>query len=580
MVIKLLLLVSLVLIHTVTIVQAAEDTTTPITLSAPDDIKELLTQHFELPQEPLVNSTARSFFMRRANQEIAELLATEGYFNPTVKLQPLSQKEKKFVLEIEPGIQTTVGSVSIEFQGKITMGTPQNNYRISQLRKQWLLKTGEPFRSVDWEESKAELLSNISNEDYAAAHIVTSLATVDPDKNLVDLEILIDSGPAFYFGELVITGLKRYQDREINLRNFMSFKAGDPYRRNLLLAFQAALQNIPHFSSVTVSTNNDVTMHDAIPINVVIKEQKSKQIGLGAGFSSNSGLRGEINYRNHDFLERAMDSNILLRLEQKRQTFSTSVSKLPDSKNNRYSVGARWQRTDIEDLATLNQRLSFSRSHQTVRVSRELGLIWQIESKEPSGGDKETNKALTLDWRWRYHKIDNPLNIRRGNVTDVRLGASPDFVADERFIRSYARQQSWLPIGKRHVLYLRGEVGYTLADSSSGIPQEFLFRAGGIQSIRGLAFLSQGVRDGNAIVGGRTLATGTIEYTHWLFKDWGGAIFTDIGDAADSWGKFGPELGYGGGLRWRSPAGPLALDLARRNKTGKLRVHFSVMVAF
>lgn len=580
MVIKLLLLVSLVLIHTVTIVQAAEDTTTPITLSAPDDIKELLTQHFELPQEPLVNSTARSFFMRRANQEIAELLATEGYFNPTVKLQPLSQKEKKFVLEIEPGIQTTVGSVSIEFQGKITMGTPQNNYRISQLRKQWLLKTGEPFRSVDWEESKAELLSNISNEDYAAAHIVTSLATVDPDKNLVDLEILIDSGPAFYFGELVITGLKRYQDREINLRNFMSFKAGDPYRRNLLLAFQAALQNIPHFSSVTVSTNNDVTMHDAIPINVVIKEQKSKQIGLGAGFSSNSGLRGEINYRNHDFLERAMDSNILLRLEQKRQTFSTSVSKLPDSKNNRYSVGARWQRTDIEDLVTLNQRLSFSRSHQTVRVSRELGLIWQIESKEPSGGDKETNKALTLDWRWRYHKIDNPLNIRRGNVTDVRLGASPDFVADERFIRSYARQQSWLPIGKRHVLYLRGEVGYTLADSSSGIPQEFLFRAGGIQSIRGLAFLSQGVRDGNAIVGGRTLATGTIEYTHWLFKDWGGAIFTDIGDAADSWGKFGPELGYGGGLRWRSPAGPLALDLARRNKTGKLRVHFSVMVAF
>ena len=580
MVIKLLLLVSLVLIHTVTIVQAAEDTTTPITLSAPDDIKELLTQHFELPQEPLVNSTARSFFMRRANQEIAELLATEGYFNPTVKLQPLSQKEKKFVLEIEPGIQTTVGSVSIEFQGKITMGTPQNNYRISQLRKQWLLKTGEPFRSVDWEESKAELLSNISNEDYAAAHIVTSLATVDPDKNLVDLEILIDSGPAFYFGELVITGLKRYQDREINLRNFMSFKAGDPYRRNLLLAFQAALQNIPHFSSVTVSTNNDVTMHDAITINVVIKEQKSKQIGLGAGFSSNNGLRGEINYRNHDFLERALDSNILLRLEQKRQTFSTSVSKLPDSKNNRYSVGARWQRTDIEDLVTLNQRLSFSRSHQTVRVSRELGLIGQIESKEPSGGDKETNKALTLDWRWRYHKIDNPLNIRRGNVTDVRLGASPDFVADERFIRSYARQQSWLPIGKRHVLYLRGEVGYTLADSSSGIPQEFLFRAGGIQSIRGLAFLSQGVRDGNAIVGGRTLATGTIEYTHWLFKDWGGAIFTDIGDAADSWGKFGPELGYGGGLRWRSPAGPLALDLARRNKTGKLRVHFSVMVAF
>jgi translocation and assembly module TamA len=43
-------------------------------------------------------------------------------------------------------------------------------------------------------------------------------------------------------------------------------------------------------------------------------------------------------------------------------------------------------------------------------------------------------------------------------------------------------------------------------------------------------------------------------------------------------------LGYGAGVRWRSPAGPLALDLAldlaRAHETGSLRVHFSMAVAF
>ena len=39
-------------------------------------------------------------------------------------------------------------------------------------------------------------------------------------------------------------------------------------------------------------------------------------------------------------------------------------------------------------------------------------------------------------------------------------------------------------------------------------------------------------------------------------------------------------LGYGAGIRWRSPAGPLALDLTRAHETGTLRLHFSMAVAF
>jgi translocation and assembly module TamA len=74
--------------------------------------------------------------------------------------------------------------------------------------------------------------------------------------------------------------------------------------------------------------------------------------------------------------------------------------------------------------------------------------------------------------------------------------------------------------------------------------------------------------------------TGSIEYDHWFTRNWGAAIFTDVGDAADTIGGLNPAVGYGGGIRWRSPVGPLAVDVARGQRDGKFRLHFSIAVAF
>jgi len=71
-----------------------------------------------------------------------------------------------------------------------------------------------------------------------------------------------------------------------------------------------------------------------------------------------------------------------------------------------------------------------------------------------------------------------------------------------------------------------------------------------------------------------------MEYTRWFKPHWGAAFFADIGSAADRWQKLNAFLGYGAGIRWRSPAGPLALDIARADKTGTIRFHFSLAVAF
>ncbi|MDH5479670.1 MAG: BamA/TamA family outer membrane protein [Nitrosomonas sp.] len=577
------LLVSVLLTYSKLVVAETAETKSDdviVTLSAPDPILKLLNQYFELPDKPLTNVTAQRAFFRRAQREIKVLLATEGYFTPKIDLVGNWQdKDNAPILTVDPGQLTRISKIDIEFQGDMVGSDPKKQARIQALRESWQLKIKQPFRSADWEQEKTNLLSRITEKDYAAANIVDSKAVVDTENALVELTVVIDSGPVFYFGELEITGLERYDESIV--RNLMLFKVGTPYKRDLLHRFQISLQAIPHFKSVSVSIVPDITQHKAVPIQVVLTEAQSQTIAVGGGYSSNNGARGEINFKNYNLLDRALYLNSTLRLEQRRQTYFAGIDTLPNQNNVQYSLGGSLQRTDIQDLETIKQKVGLIRNYRTRQIHDQIELSWQREEKRPSGSINQINEALVLDWRLRHHVVDDPLHIRKGTVTEVHVGGGSQVILSEQeFIRSYVRHQSWWPIGEKDVFFLRGEVGYTLAESRFGIPQAYLFRAGGIHSVRGYSFNRLGVREGNAIVGGRTLATGTLEYTHWFMQHWGAAFFGDIGSAADRWQNMHAFIGYGAGVRWRSPAGPLALDVARANETGSFRVHFSMAVAF
>jgi translocation and assembly module TamA len=58
------------------------------------------------------------------------------------------------------------------------------------------------------------------------------------------------------------------------------------------------------------------------------------------------------------------------------------------------------------------------------------------------------------------------------------------------------------------------------------------------------------------------------------------AVFVDAGNAAEGWKGFKAALGYGVGVRWRSPVGPLRADLAYGEELNQFRLHVSVGIAF
>ena len=82
-------------------------------------------------------------------------------------------------------------------------------------------------------------------------------------------------------------------------------------------------------------------------------------------------------------------------------------------------------------------------------------------------------------------------------------------------------------------------------------------------------------------VAGRYLATGSLEWQAALaqrgrWADWEGVLFIDSGAVADHASALQAQVGVGSGLRWKSPIGPLQIDLAYGVQAKQWRLHLNL----
>ncbi|MBP9217540.1 MAG: outer membrane protein assembly factor [Sterolibacterium sp.] len=563
-----------------------------IELHAPEPVQAMLLQYLERPPRP-VTEEERGAVLMRLREEAARLLATEGYFSPQLAW---SGKEGNGPdITVTPGPRTQVSQQHIEFTGALAQDIPALQQRREALRAGWKLPPGSAFRSADWETAKAALLASVAETEYAAARITDSQAMVDTQTAQATLTLTIDSGPVYRFGALRVEGLQRYSLEQV--RVLLPFQPGERYRRDALLTLQSRLQNTPWFQNVSIEatpadagtpeeagitgTSGETGVERRLPVTVLLTEAPSKRFSLGLGYGTNTGARGELGLRHHDLFGRAWDLNSGLRYEEKRQTLFADLMLPPQRPDQRVTLGAKKESSNIEGLLTRRLLLGGNQTQRRGQIETRIGLEWQREERQPLGGVGDVDHALVLDGRWIRRAVDQPFDPRRGNVLEIGLGgATPYLLSSRGFLRSHLRLQQWWPVGERDVFTARGEFGLTKAASRFGIPQDYLFRAGGAQSVRGYAYQSLGVVEGNAIVGGRALLTSSLEYTHWRNEHWGVAFFVDAGDAADQWQALRPAVGSGLGARWKSPAGPLAFDLAHGQRSGRWTVHFSLSAVF
>jgi outer membrane protein assembly factor BamA len=189
-----------------------------------------------------------------------------------------------------------------------------------------------------------------------------------------------------------------------------------------------------------------------------------------------------------------------------------------------------------------------------------------------------------VSFGWILDRRDDPVEPHKGIYNTVDLGlAEGAFGSQRNFVRFLVRNATYHPIGKKLVLARSTEVGDIHAFHYAGNPLDAIplaerFFGGGGSSHRGFPENQAGPRDATTgfPLGGTALLFNQTELRFPLIGDnVGGVIFHDMGNIYSSLSNFSlrqrqrdqqdfdyMEHAVGFGIRYKTPVGPLRVDLA------------------
>jgi translocation and assembly module TamA len=399
---------------------------------------------------------------------------------------------------------------------------------------------------------------------------------------------VLDSGPLFRLGELQIEGLQRYP--QASVRQLAEFGAGTPYSEKTLLDFQERLRKLGLFEAVTVEIDPDPAGAAAAPVLVRVREQPLQQATVGVGYSANTGQRVSVEHLHRrvfeqDFFGTSWVAKSKAELGRDQQVLEGEVLSHPLEGGYRNLLAASIERLDTAGTVVNSSRLRAGRSVDTERIERLMFAEALFVNTQDAAGST-SNQALSGNYHWIWRNLDSVVLPTEGLSANAQtaLGyAVSDTAENGIFGRLYGRLTGYLPLGRAWYANARVEVGQVVVRDSVGVPETLLFRAGGDDSVRGYAYRSLGPVKNGVVSSGRMLFTASAELARpvsvKLPSVWW-AAFVDAGNSADRWSDVKPVLGYGLGARWRSPVGPLRVDLAYGRDVHRYRLHFSVGIAF
>ncbi|MBW6494138.1 MAG: autotransporter assembly complex protein TamA [Burkholderiaceae bacterium] len=523
--------------------------------------------------------------LARAPDEVQALMRSEGYFSGTVEV---SGDPRGVRIDIDAGARTTVNRVIVEVVGPGGAEEPVRDFALQR----WALQEGSFFKSEVWEQGKRALVDALRQQGYLRAQVVESRAGIDVENTTAAVAVVIDSGPVIAFGPIQVSGLARYSASLVE--NLRPFRAGDRYLLDNLLLFQTRLRDSGYFKSASVVPDLAALEADPkateVPVLVELLEQQRRRLALGIGFSTDNGPRGQIGFEDRNLLERGWRLESALTIEAQRKRLFANVRTPSKEDGTFYGFGGSLERLDIGGELSDNSNLYVGIGRRRAEVEDFVSLQHQAERRltdQASGTPvKEFITATVLSYAWNLRRLDSSVDPQRGYTISAQVsGARQGWLSDASFARLHARGMRFWPIAAESfvgsgTLVTMLELGAVLADSTKGIPSENLFRTGGAGSVRGYDYLHLGVNDNGATVGGRYLAVASVEFQRPIREGLKGAVFIDVGNAADTLSGLSPAIGIGVGARVKTPVGPINFDLAWGNESKRLRLHFSVGYTF
>jgi translocation and assembly module TamA len=564
-------------------------------------LDKLLRNFLDLSRFQVESSRDQSLAIRRselrrlvvsAPDQARALIEAEGYFNARITTrvgEEVAGQPVLVTIKVEPGEQTRVSKVQFVFEGdldeRLSASDPMAQALADTLERNWGLSQGQVFRQTDWSGAKNAALARLRADGYPAATWSGTSVTVDAEQNEAKLYLVADSGPRFAFGDIRIEGLVRQPASAVI--NLAPFRKGSAYSEKQLLDWQERIQKLNLFDNLFVSTDLDPTQAGATPVVVQLHELPMQLATAGIGISSDTGPRVSVEHVNRNLLGLDWQSKTKLQLGVKESTGQLDLTSHPWPGRRRGLISVQGaQLVDSDNTESTSQYLRVGQLREGERLERTDYV--ELQRAEVRSAAKEVvSKASALSYtaQWIFRDVDSQILPTKGSTSLGQLtgGRSYSALDDQGYFgRAYARVTWYEPLWANWYATARGESGQVFARKAVSVPDTQLFRAGGDESVRGYAYRSLGVDKDGVIVGGRSIVTSSLELAHPLLKRmpnlWG-ALFVDAGDAADRFGNLRLKVGYGAGVRWRSPVGPLRLDLAYGEAVQSWRIHFSVGIS-
>ncbi len=573
-----------------------------IEVKAPDTIADYLTRHLELQrfrQLGDLTATELSRLLGAADANARELLGTLGYFSPTLQFvmketPDSTTAQREVTITVEPGRQTHISEVAVDFSGPITHD-PASEAQREAIVGGWSLRPGQGFTQSGWDSAKNGGQRKLNSLRFPTGTISTSLADVDADAAEAKLSVTYDSGPAFRFGPVESDPANTQRYGPEALRLLARVPTGSDYDEGLLLEAQQRLASSGYYDSVFLIVDPESPDPLAATVTAQVREAQYQRLVFGVGISTDNGPRFSID---HIHNEPIVGWRALSKLSYDNATASLGSEwiSLPDEQGWRKLVGGLVQREEVGSYTANSSRLRMGRTQEGSNHIDRSHLL-QFDATYNQGVDAPPSaSALGFYWGWTGRYFDSLISPSSGMGLSVEAGPGVTLSGERLpFGRVYARWLGFVPLGevrapdgstRKARIALRAEVGAVLAKESARIPNTLMFLTGGDTTVRGYGYRKIGARINNGeTYAGHYLASGSVEWQRPVvmdgeMTDFETVTFIDAGAVADKLGDMRTKVGVGVGGRWRSPIGAIQFDLAYGVAVKRLRAHLRLGFSF
>lgn len=581
-------------------------TTEPVTafeldIRAPDAVQQLLSKHLELQRyrvmPDLTDAEVQSLLLS-AQKDATDLVATLGYFSPVIgfSLLPGSGSATRAIrLDVEPGPQTRVADVRLVLDGPIAKD-PQSASQRRAIEDGWSLPANEVFTQSTWDAAKEQALKQLLSRRFAAATLRSSRAEIDADKATAALEVHLESGPAYTVGSLDVQGTRHYS--EALVRRFARLQTGDDYALSELADAQKRLTDSGYFDSAYLSLDLASDPAAAV-VRAQVKEASLQKLVFGVGGSTDSGARWSAEHTHNQVPGIGWRAINKVSGDRYTHAFSSDWTSQPEDSQWRWATSALLSQNSVGQIDVNTQRYRFGRF--TSRSDLDQSYYLQLERTAAfyqENFEEVVNDAVTANYAFSLRRFDSiPFPSRGWGIGGELAVGSVLGTEQEPYSRVLLHWRAYQPLENANAslfnrqrsgrMVYRAEVGAVLGANNQDIPFTQLFLAGGDSSVRGYKRDEIGVTHDGILSAdsGRYMVTGSVEWQRpivvgGVMTEWEGALFVDTGAVANRTEELSFKVGVGIGARWKSPIGPLQVDLGYGVATQALRLHLNVGFVF